>query len=305
MTMRIISGFSGRAPRPAAVAIGAFDGVHRGHAAVIGEAVTAGGETGATPTVATFEPLPREHFLGAGAPPRLTGFRDRVMAFAGLGVEQVCRLRFDSRFAALAAAEFVERVLVESLRASVVVVGEGFRFGHERAGDVATLEDLGARHGFRVRAVATLEDADGRVSSTRIRTALGIGDVAAANSMLGRRYSVSGLVRYGDGRGRGLGFPTANLVPARPLALADGVYATTVTCPGGAIYKGAAHWGPRTMLGGTERRLEVHLLDFDGDLYGRRVCVEFVRFVRKDRAFEGVEGLKRQMEADVIDVRDA
>lgn len=296
MTMRIIHGFAPGAVSRSAVAIGNFDGIHRGHQAIIDRVVRSAGEFSAEPVVVTFEPLPREHFLGPAAPPRLTDLRAKAGVLADLGVTTMLCARFDAAFAALTPEAFVERVLVGALGAKAVVVGADFRFGHRRAGDVTVLARLGERHGFRVIEPPVVADEAGRISSTRVRAALGAGDLDAAAALLGRPYTVSGRVRYGDALGRKLGFRTANLVPKHPLALADGVYAVRVWRTDGSVHVGAAHWGRK-------RRLEVHLLDYEGDLYGERLFVEFERYLRPDRDFEDQEGLRKQMAVDVDEVR--
>lgn len=297
MTMRIIHGSAPGAVARSTVAIGNFDGVHRGHQAVVDRLIGAAGALDAEPAVLTFEPLPRELLLGAAAPPRLTDLRGRVEVLANLGVGTVLVVRFDRAFAGLTPEAFVERVLAAALGAKAVVVGADFRFGYQRAGDIVRLARLGDRYGFEVIEAPEVSDGHGRISSTRVRAALGVGDLDAATEMLGRRYTVSGRVRYGDAFGRELGFPTANLVPKRPLALADGVYAVRVRREDGSVYTGAAHWGRK-------RRLEVHLLDYEGDLYGERLVIEFERFVRPDREFADQDGLREQMADDIEVVRE-
>jgi riboflavin kinase / FMN adenylyltransferase len=282
------------------VAIGSFDGVHRGHQAVIGTAQ----HDDLKPVVLTFEPLPREYLDPASAPARLQSLRDRVETIRALGVEQVRVLRFNAALSREPAEAFVERVLVAKLGARRVSVGEGFRFGYRRGGDVDLLGRIGAQRGFEVNAVKTLCEGGERISSTRIRAALAEGDLASAAGLLGRPYAMAGRVVPGDRRGHSLGFPTANLVPRRGLPLADGVYAVTVKLADGTACTGAAHWGTRAWLGGTERRLEVHLLDFDGDLYVQRIGVEFRDYIRADRDFDGIEAMQRQIEVDIRAVRD-
>lgn len=295
--MRIIHDFAPGSVARSAIAIGNFDGVHRGHQAVVDRLVAAAGAHDAEPVVVTFEPLPREFLLGAAAPPRLTGLRGRLEVLANLGVGTVLVARFDRAFAELTPEAFVERVLVAALGAKSVVVGGDFRFGHQRAGDFDRLVRLGDRHAFEVIEAPTVSDSAGRISSTRVRAALGAGDLEAAAELLGRPYTVTGRVRYGDALGRELGFPTANLVPERPLAIADGVYAVRVRREDGTTHAGAAHWGRK-------RRLEVHLLDYEGDLYGERLVVEFGRFLRPDREFADLDRLKGQMVKDVEEVRE-
>lgn len=279
----------------AAVAIGAFDGVHRGHQRVLDALKTTAKERGLSAVVITFEPLPREFLMGDAAPGRVQPLRDRVAALRAAGIDRICCLRFNHALQHEPAEGFVQRLLQGRLQAQVVVAGADFHFGHRRAGDAALLR----ASGLDFVAVPQL-DVDGeRVSSTRLRAALAAADLEQVAAMLGRPYAVSGRVRRGDARGRQLGFPTANLVPARPLALADGVYAVRV-----GDHFGAAHSGTRAWLGGTERRLEVHLLDFSGDLYGQHLTVQFEQFIRADREFGSLDELQACMAVDMDAVRD-
>lgn len=277
------------------VAIGAFDGVHRGHQKVLDELKSTAATLDAQPVVVTFEPLPREFLMGADAPARVQPLRDRVLALRACGIDQVCCLRFTSALQHESAAGFVQRVLQGQLNAQAVVAGADFRFGHRRAGDAALLRSAG----IEFVEVGSVEHEGDRVSSTRVRAALATADLELAAALLGRPYAVSGRVRRGDARGRELGFPTANLVPSRSLALADGVYAVRV---GG--HAGAAHWGTRAWMGGTERRLEVHLLDYSGDLYGQRLTVRFERFIRADSSFAHLDAMKTRIALDIDAVRD-
>ncbi len=283
----------------AAVAIGSFDGVHRGHQAVVAALLNHARAEGLAPWVVTFEPLPKEYFAGSAAPLRIQGLRDRVVALRAAGVPNVRCLRFNGQLAAESAEDFVQRVLVDDLSAARVVVGEDFRFGHGRKGDVAMLAQLGKQAGFATDVAPTELSGGERISSTRIRDLLASAQLDEAAALMGRPYSVSGRVRRGDARGREIGYPTANLVPVRALALAEGVYAVEATCESGKRHAGAAHWGRRSWLGGGEHRLEVHILDFAGDLYGQLLQVEFKRFVRADRAFESLDAMREQIEQDI------
>lgn len=283
----------------AAVAIGSFDGVHRGHQAVLAALGGHAREEGLVPWVVTFEPLPREYFAGPAAPSRIQGLRDKVVVLRATGVPNVRCLRFNAQLAAESAEHFVQRVLVDDLHAARVVVGEDFRFGHGRRGDVALLSALGGQAGFDIDAAPTVMAAGERISSTRIRALLAGAQLDEAAVLLGRPYRVSGRVRRGEARGREIGFPTANLVPTKRLALADGVYAVEVKRASGERYAGAAHWGRRAWLGGGEHRLEVHILDFAGDLYGQLLHVDFIRFVRADSAFDSLDAMREQIEQDI------
>lgn len=296
--MRLLRGMRGlRAPEQgSAVAIGNFDGVHRGHQAVLARLCEQAQTLSAVPTVVSFEPLPHEYFLGADAPPRLLTLRDKAAALGSFGIECVVCLRFDAALAALEPHAFVGRVLVDGLRAKAVVVGDDFRFGHRRRGDFGLLSSLGEEFGFATLSTATAVGGGERISSTRIRESLAAGDLDGAADLLGRRYAVSGRVRRGEALGRRLGFPTANIMPRRRLALADGVYAVTVRRRDGGRHAGAAYWG--------RGRLEVHLLDFDADLYGECLNVEFDRFVRADEKIEKLDDLKSRIRQDVEAIRE-
>lgn len=294
--MKLIIGLRGiREPhRGSAVTIGNFDGVHRGHQVVLAQLCRQARLLAVEPTVVTFEPLPREYFDRAAAPPRLQSLRDKVAALAAYGVTRVLCLRFDASLAELDARAFVETVLVGGLGARSVVIGDDFRFGRDRGGDIGLLQSLGREHGFGATAAATATDGE-RISSTRIRALLAAGKPEEAAELIGRPYSVSGRVVRGDALGRRLGFPTANLVPRHRLALAHGVYAVDVLRADGTRHRGAAHWG-------TRGRLEVHLLDFDADLYAERLVIGIRRFVRPDAKFDTLDALQAQIARDVQEI---
>lgn len=295
--MKLIVGLRGvrDAHRGSAVTIGNFDGVHRGHQAVLARLCSHARRLAVEPTVVTFEPLPAEYFSGAAAPPRLQSLRDKVAALAAYGVTRVLCLRFDASLAGLDAHAFVERVLVAGLGARAVLIGDDFRFGRERTGDIALLRALGDAHGFSAESAETCTDDAGRISSTRIRALLQAGRPEDAAVLIGRPYTLSGRVVRGDALGRRLGFPTANLVPRVRLALRHGVYAADVLRADGSLYRGAAHWGERG-------RLEVHLLDFAGDLYAERLVVGIRRFVRPDARFDTRDALQAQIAHDIREI---
>ena len=278
-----------------AVTIGAFDGVHRGHQAVIERLRAVAAAQDAEPVVVTFDPLPREFLLGDDAPPRIQTLDDRMTALAALGIRQTACIDFDDALAAMDATSFVERVLVEWLGARAVVVGDDFRFGNQRAGDFTLLRTLGERHGFVVEAAPTCADGGERISSSRIRALLADGDVGGAAALLGRPYAVSGEVTHGAALGRKLGFPTANLVPGVRLALAEGSYAARVRVGDGPWRRAAAYWG--------HARVEAHLLDFVGNLYGQRLTVEFERFVRAHEKIDDLAVLRERIASDIEESR--
>lgn len=292
-------------PRPpSGVAIGVFDGVHRGHAAVIEGLVAVARGRDLQVGVLTFDPHPVEVLAPEKAPPLLTSLSRRVELLEGLGVDWVGILDLaDIRL--MSPREFISHVLVERAGCRVVSVGDDFRFGHERAGDVGLLRSVGAEQGFEVAAVSLLGDGEGVISSTRIRHLLTAGRVTAAAALLGRPHRLSGPVIAGDSRGRRLGFPTANMVPPGRLVVpSDGIYAVRVE--GAARGGGVASLGVRPTFGSEGTRLlEVNVFDFDGDLYGAILHVDFIERLRGEERFDSVDALVAQMEIDAEMARAA
>jgi len=287
--------------RPAAVAIGNFDGLHRGHQALVARAVACAPEL--RPTLLCFEPLPLSLFRPDQPVPRVMKLRDRLRVAESLGIEAVAQLRFDRAFASQSPEAFVKRVLAEGLRAGRVVVGEDFRFGHRAAGDVAELRQLGERFGFEVETVAEIIDPIGRISSTRLRQALADGNLALAEALLGRRYTISGRVIRGQQLGRSLGFPTANLRVAEPPAL-SGILAARVDGPGLERHPAVVSLGRQPTVAGRNWLLEVHLFDFDRSLYGHHLTVEFAGFIRHERHFDTLAAMTTQMHKDADRARE-
>ena len=289
--------------------IGAYDGVHRGHQAVIGEVRRLAEEQGAHSVVVTFTPHPASVVRPESAPRLLTDDAQRLELLAETGIDAAVVLNFDENLRHEDPEAFVERVLADALGASVVVVGEDFHFGVGRSGNVAELRRLGARHGFDVQPVSLLDRSDGitePVSSTAIRRALAGGDVEQAAAMLGRPFEARGPVEVGDQRGRLLGFPTANVAVPAPICLpADGVYAGWYERPDGTRHRCAINLGRRpTFYDHAETSLlEAHLLDFDGDLYGETAKVHFVAFLRSERKFDGIDSLVAQLKLDIEHAR--
>ena len=291
-------------PKPRAVAIGVFDGLHIGHQAILERARGAAHELGGSSLVLTFEPTPKEFFSPATAPPRLTRFRERFELLQALGIDEL----FCAKFGAvreLTPRAFIDDLLVGDLQARHVVVGDDFRFGADRSGTVAELRAHGGRHGLVVTEVPPVFFKGDRVSSTAIREALKAGDLAAARSMLGRDYSISGRVVRGLGLGRKLGFPTANVNLKRLQTPVDGIFAARVTGLAGGPLDGVASVGTRPTIGGGRALLEVLIFDFDRDIYGQYITVEFVKRLREERHFADLEALKRQMHVDVAAARAA
>ena len=282
------------------VTIGNFDGVHLGHRHLIAGLVARARELGAEAVVTTFDPHPMTVIHPDSAPPRLTTLDHRLELLAGQGVDAVLVLPFTSELSRWEPDEFVRRVLVERLHAVEVHVGENFRFGHRAAGDVTTLLAEGERLGFAVVAVPLAGDRT-RWSSTYVRQCLAEGDVATAATALGRLHRVEGPVVVGDRRGRGLGYPTANLsLPDDAAIPADGVYAGWLTRADGTRLPAAISIGTNPTFGGTVRRVEAYVLDRDDlELYGEHVAVDFLERLRETVTFDGVEPLLAQMAVDV------
>ncbi|MGM0552315.1 MAG: bifunctional riboflavin kinase/FAD synthetase [Pseudomonadota bacterium] len=311
--MRLIRGLGSAGGRAfgevqgAVVTIGNFDGLHRGHQAVLERLLAVAAEHAAPPVLLTFEPLPREYFAAhAGAPPppgRLQRLRDRLVTLRDAGLDAVWILRFDARLASQPAAEFVDQVLNRRLGARHVLVGDDFRFGRGREGDQTLLQAEGARLGFEVESTPTVADAEGRISSTRVRAAALAGDFAQVAELLGRPYRLYGRVAHGEKRGRTIGFPTANVRLGRwPLAL-RGVYAGWLWRASGEALPGVANIGWRPTVDGTEQRLEVHVLKGQPELYGEAVCFEPVAQVREEQRFDGLDALRAQIARDVETAR--
>ena len=278
------------------VCVGAFDGLHRGHRAVLTEALASANARGLAFGVVTFEPIPRIHFRGRGAVRQLSSVRERLATLSAWSIDWCALLRFNDGLAGMSAADF-GALLGQRFGAREVRVGSDFRFGRGREGDIAALVGYGAEHGFEVREVGGIESSGGRVSATRVRDALAEGDLAQAAALLGRNYSVQGHVVRGQQLGRKLGYPTANL--RRPTGLAaDGIFAVRVHGIGLDNWPGVASAGTRPTVGGREPLVEVHLFDFDGDLYGRLIEVEFVARRRGELRFESLDAMLAVMHED-------
>jgi riboflavin kinase / FMN adenylyltransferase len=283
-----------------ALTIGNFDGVHRGHRALIERVVAKSRELNLTSCVLTFEPHPREFFAPGAAPARLTRLREKLELIAAAGVERVHVIRFDARFAALSAASFISDVLRKGLDTAVLIVGRDFRFGAGRKGDFAALQG----HGFALEAMADVAFAGERVSSSAVREALAAADFARAERLLGRPYTLSGKVVYGARLGRDLGFPTANIVlrQAPPLR---GIYVVEVEAEGVETGHAVASIGLRpTVNPVADPLLEVHLLERDAELYGRRLRVRFLRKLRDEAKFEGLPALRDAIARDAAQARE-
>ncbi len=303
--MRFIRGFRNlsAAPRGCALTIGNFDGVHRGHQAVLAQLQARAAELQLPATVMVFEPTPQEYFSPAIAPARLQRLRDKLTLFREWGIDQVVCLRFDRRLAERDAEAFVQDILVDGLGVRYLVIGDDFRFGKGRRGDFAFLQQAGQQRGFEVVSTQTLVESGDRVSSTRIREALEAGDLALAEQLLGRPYRICGRVAPGQQRGRSIGFPTANVRLHRAVSPLSGVFAVRAYGAGGKPVTGVANLGTRPTVCGKETVLETHLFDFDRDIYGHYVDIEFCRKLRDEKKFESFEALKQQIQQDAEQAR--
>ncbi|RJG11989.1 bifunctional riboflavin kinase/FAD synthetase [Pseudomonas cavernicola] len=303
--MQLVRGLHNLRPqhRGCVATIGNFDGVHRGHQAILARLRARAVELGVPSCVVIFEPQPREFFAPDLAPARLARLRDKLALFAAEGVDRVLCLSFNRRLRELSAAEFVHAVLVEGLGVQHLEVGDDFRFGCDRAGDFEFLLQAGAAEGFSVEAAATVEVDGRRVSSTRVREALAAADFPLAERLLGRPFQIVGRVLHGQKLGRQLGTPTANVQLKRRRVPLTGVYLVSTELDGQRC-PGVANIGVRpTVEGDGSAHLEVHLLDFSGDIYGRRLTVAFHHKLRDEQRFASLEALKSAIDADVAAAR--
>ena len=300
--MRVFRGLPSSADASIALTIGNFDGVHRGHQAMLSRLVEAADDLSLPSAVMTFDPHPREFFAPAAAPPRLSSLRGKLEHFASVGIKRAYVARFDARLAALSPIEFIEQMLVQRLGVRWVLVGEDFRFGKGRAGDLATLR--AAAQTFSVEAMSTVAVAGERVSSSAVRAALAVGDLDHAAALLGRPFAISGRVAHGNKLGRNLGFPTAN-IPLRGKPSLTGIFAVRVNGLGASTRLGVASLGVRpTITPDAKPLLEVFVFDFDEAIYGRRVTVEFLHKLRDEARYPDLDALTRQIRADVAQARD-
>ena len=291
------------ADRGCVVAIGNFDGLHLGHQAILAVLQQRGGEAGLPAVVLTFEPHPREYFSPAQAPARLMRLRDKAEWLAANGIAELRVLRFNAALVAMDAVRYIERYLVQALGARRVVIGEDFRFGKDRGGDAVLLRREGAARGFAVDVVPPLLVGGEPASSTRIRAALTAGRLEDARALLGRDYRISGRVMRGERMGTRLGFPTANIRLHRLVSPLDGIFAVRISGAGPDRRPAVASVGTRPTVGGGERLLEVHVFDFEGDLYGRRLAVDFVARLRDEVHFPDLETMRQQMLQDARQAR--
>jgi len=293
------------APGGSVVAVGAFDGLHRGHQALLSELRLRAQALGCTPIVVSFEPLPRAYF-SKDPVPRLSSVREKLLGFAAAGVEHTLLLRFNRALTAMSPEAFIQQVLIERLNAREVWVGGDFRFGHKRAGDVAMLARVGQECGFVAHTMPSVLLGGERVSASRVRALLGAGNFGAVTPLLGRPFVMEGRVEYGNQLGRTLGYPTANIHLRDRVTPVHGIFAVRVGLGEAACsWPGVASLGTRpTVNEVAEPLLEVHLFDFEGDLYGQRMAVEFVAKLRDEMKFDGLDALTAQMRHDERSARE-
>jgi len=283
--------------------IGNFDGLHLGHQAIVEQVRERARALGVPSVLMSFEPMPREFFSPENAPARLSSPREKMRMAQSLGVDIFAWARFDAAFAGLSPHAFLDELIAARLNAHYVLVGEDFRFGQKRAGDIETLRAFAHDRDIEIAPLPDVQVDGARVSSTRVRDALAAGEVAHAKRLLGHAYWVSGRVVAGKRLGRTLGFPTANIRLARKPAPRYGVYAVWVYMADGVRRAGAASFGVRPTVNGREPLLEVFVLDFEGDLYGQRIDVSFEAFIRAEERYDSLDALTAQMHRDVASVR--
>jgi riboflavin kinase / FMN adenylyltransferase len=289
---------------PCALTVGNFDGVHRGHQALLARVTAAARRLGIASAVMTFEPHPREFFAPDAAPTRISNLRDKLGALKAAGVDRVFIQHFNRRFAQLPAVDFVEQILLAGCDVRWLLVGDDFRFGAKRAGDNALLQSYAARGCFELEEMPTFDDGGERISSTAVRTALAAGDLKRAQRLLGRPYAISGHVLHGRKLGRTIGFPTLNLRIAHAHPAVHGIFAVTVHGIGRQPVPGVASIGMRPTVDQPGRwTLEVHLFDFTAEVYGELVSVQFVKKLRDEHKYENLEALAAAIRRDAAEAR--
>ncbi|HEX4584720.1 MAG TPA: bifunctional riboflavin kinase/FAD synthetase [Burkholderiaceae bacterium] len=303
--MRVFHGLPSLAERRAcALSIGNFDGVHRGHRTLLQRVVEVARQRNLVAAVMTFEPHPREYFSPEQAPARIANLRDKIEGFRQTGIERVLVQHFNRDFASLTAEQFIQQILVQGCQAQWLLVGDDFRFGARRTGDVALLRSTGQRSGFTVEQIPAVLVGGERVSSSRIRAALSQGDLALAGELLGHPYAISGRVLHGSKLGRQIGFPTLNLRVAHRRPALHGIYAVRVRGIGAVQLPGVASVGLRPTVDDSGRwLLEVHLFDFSDEVYGRLIEVEFVQKLRDEARFDSIQELTAAIRRDADQAR--
>lgn len=291
------------APQGSVVCIGAFDGVHCGHRALLGRVRERATALGVIAAAVSFEPIPREFFARSTPMPRLDNARGKIRQVRDCGIDLLLMLRFKAALASMEAEDFVEQILVHRLEMREIWVGTDFRFGRARRGDIGLLKEMGSRLGFRAEGFAEFTLGDERVRSSAIRELLRNGEFASAAHLLGRPFKIGGHVVYGQQLGRKLGYPTANIRLGRRTSPISGIFAVRVHGVAEYSLPAVASLGVRPTVDGVEPLLEAHLFDFDGDLYGRRIDVEFVAKLRDEEKFSTLEAMVAQIDLDAAQAR--
>lgn len=303
--MQIINDYNKRpdAANRSVIALGNFDGVHKGHAKLINTTVNIARENNIPSAVMTFEPHPINVFKPEIKNYRLTDKKQKASLLEGLGIDYLYAVNFNKEFAAITAEDFIEKILLEKLQASHIVTGYDFIFGHNKGGNADMLERYSKTHGFGYTKVAAVGD-EQRFSSTRVRSALKNGDLKEVSSILGKNYKLSGVVVKGENRGKSMGFPTINVDMGEYLRPKRGVYAVRVIIGGeNEILRGVANLGVKPTFNGSEEVLEVHIFDFDRDVYGKTAEIEFLSYIREERKFQDASELVVQIKQDCIDAK--
>jgi len=285
------------------LSIGNFDGIHLGHNAVLSRLLIESKRLNVPATVMTFEPQPEELFLGNHAPARLSRLRDKFVQLEKLKLDRLLCVSFTRQFANISAQDFIDELLINKLNVKFLVIGDDFHFGYQRKGDFQLLQQAGQRHGFEVVDTQSLMQQAQRISSTRIRDFLAKGELDAAAQMLGRKYSIAGRVSHGRKLGRTIGVPTANLLLKRRVAPVSGVFVVSILGVHNRIYKGVANIGTRPTVAGERQQLEVHIFDFEGDLYGDQLEVVLEKKLRGEVKFDSFAELKIQIDKDIEDAK--
>ncbi|MCL4108364.1 UNVERIFIED_CONTAM: hypothetical protein GTU68_065392 [Idotea baltica] len=302
--MKFINGLkSVKASDQACVAtIGNFDGLHLGHQAIISHLKNKANQLNLPLTVISFEPLPTEFFM-SDPPARIFPIRDKACKLSALGVDNFLCLKFDKTLANTQPVDFIEKILIDSLNVKHLAVGDDFRFGYKRGGGFHLLQEIGKKHDMLVEDTETQILQGERISSTRIREALGNGEIDTANQLLGHNYQLSGRIRHGDKRGRTIGYPTINIKLPKQIAARKGVYAVKLHGLKDQAMYGIANLGMRPTVKGSENRLETHIFDFEENVYGKYLSVELLDFVRDEQSFENLQSLKEQILIDTSIVK--
>ena len=291
-------------PQGCVLSIGNFDGIHLGHRAVLSRLLKEAERLQVPSTVMTFEPQPAELFAGKNAPGRLSRLRDKFVQLEKLNLDRLLCVSFTHQFANLSADQFIEELLIKKLNVKFLVIGDDFHFGYQRLGDFALLKEAGKKYDFEVVDTKSLSQDTCRVSSTRIRSALAKGELQQVEQMLGRKYSISGRVGHGKKLGRTIGVPTANLFLKRRVSPVSGEFVVSILGIDNKTYTGVAHIGCRPTVNGERQQLEVHIFDFEGDLYGRQLEVLLENKLRDETRFESFAELKVQIDKDIQQARE-